>query len=238
MNFKKTAKIIGGILVFITLPSLLFFGFLYFKYNEDLPIGSNPEQADVLAHKMLKALDYESFQKTNYIEWLFKKRRFYKWKKDRQVCTVTWKDYKVDIDLKDYTLSKAYIHSFSVEGEIAKELIDKAVKYFNNDSFWLVAPYKVFDKGTKRSVVNLDNGTQGLLVTYTSGGTTPGDSYLWHLDDTGKPTSFQMWVSSLPIDGLEASWTDWTTTDSGANLPTLHKLLFIGIELGDIKGTK
>ena len=58
MNIKKVSKIIGGIVVFLTLPSLLFFAYLYFRYNEDLPIGMNPEQADVLAHKMLDALDY------------------------------------------------------------------------------------------------------------------------------------------------------------------------------------
>ncbi len=238
MKLKKPVKITAGILVFLTLPSLLFIGFLYLRYNEDLPIGSNPEQADVLAHNMLQALDYEAYKNTNYIEWQFKKKRFYKWKKSKQTCMVHWKDYKVDLNLKNHALSKAYIHSFSVEGEIGKDLINKAVNYFNNDSFWLVAPYKIFDEGTKRGVVTLDDGHQGLLVTYTSGGTTPGDSYLWHLDSTGKPISFQLWVSSLPIDGLEASWTDWVTTESGAQLPTFHKLLFFGIELVDVKGTK
>ena len=238
MNIKKVSKIIGGIVVFLTLPSLLFFTYLYFRYNEDLPIGTNPEQADVLAHKMLDALDYDAYQNTNYIEWMFKKRRFYKWKKDKQTCSVQWKDYKVDLNLRDHSLSKAYIHSFSAEGEMGMELIEKAIKYFNNDSFWLVAPYKVFDEGVERRVVNLDNGGRGLLVTYTKGGSTPGDSYLWHLDRNGKPTSFQLWVSNLPIDGLEASWTDWVTTESGAQLPKSHSLLFFGIELDDIKGTK
>jgi len=74
-------------------------------------------------------------------------------------------------------------------------------------------------------------------VTYNSGGSTPGDSYLWHFDDTGKPTHFQMWVSILPIKGLEASWNDWTTTETGAMLPTFHKMLVLGIELENIKTT-
>lgn len=235
MKLKKTAKIITGIVVFLTLPSLLFFGYLYFRYHEDLPVGTNPEQADLLAQKMLNALDYEAYQNTNYIEWMFQKRRYYKWKKEKQTCMVYWKDYKVDLNLKDYALSKAYIHNFGVEGEVGKDLIDKAIKYFNNDSFWLVAPYKVFDKGTKRSVVALDNGSSGLLVTYTSGGTTPGDSYLWHLDNQGKPKSFQIWASTIPINGLKATWSDWIITTTGAQLPTLHKLLFLGIENEDIK---
>jgi hypothetical protein len=238
MKTKRIIKITVGIVIFLTLPCLIFIGYLYFRYHEDLPIGSNPEQADVLANNMLNALDYEAYQNTIYIEWFTKKKRFYKWKKDKQTCMVQWKDYKVDLNLKNHGLSKAYIHSFNVEGEIGNDLIQKAVNYFNNDSFWLVAPYKIFDEGTKRGVVTLDDGNEGLLVTYTTGGTTPGDSYLWHFDDTGKPKSFQMWVSTLPINGLEASWTDWTTTESGAQLPIFHKLLFFGIELNDIKGTK
>ncbi|TVZ59946.1 hypothetical protein NA63_2489 [Flavobacteriaceae bacterium MAR_2010_105] len=236
MKIKKILKISAGVIIFLTLPSLLFFGFVYFKYNEKLPVSSQPEQADILAHKMLDALDHEAFDNTNYIEWVFKKRRYYKWKKNQNHCTVYWKDYKVELDLNDPNSSIVYIHNFSVDGDLAKELIEKAVTYFNNDSFWLVAPYKVFDKGTQRSLVTLDNGELGLLVTYSSGGTTPGDSYLWHLDTSGKPNKFQMWVSMLPIDGLAASWTDWTTTESGAQLPTLHTLLFLGIEITDIKG--
>lgn len=238
MKFKKALKIIAGGVIFLTLPSLLFFGALYLKYNEDLPTGIQGEQADALANKMLNALDYEAYEATNYIEWTFKRRHHYKWKKDENSCNVYWKEFKVDLDLNDYSKSKAYVHSFKVEGEQAKELTQKAISYFNNDSFWLVAPYKVFDKGTERRLVILENGEQALLITYTSGGSTPGDSYLWLLDNTGKPKSFKMWTSLLPIDGLEASWDHWITTESGAQLPTFHKLLFMGLELRDVKGIK
>ena len=46
-----------------------------------------------------------------------------------------------------------------------------------------------------------------------------------------------MWTSVLPINGLEATWSDWTTTESGALLPTFHKLLITGLEISAIKGT-
>ena len=236
MKPKKIAKIIIGVIVFFTLPSLLFFGYVYLKYDEDLPIGTKGEQAEQMATKMLSALDYEAYKNTNYIEWTFKNRHHYQWKKNEETCTIHWEDYKVDLNLKDASKSKTYVHNFEVQGEQAAELITKATDYFNNDSFWLVAPYKVFDSGTERSVVTLENGKLGLLVTYTSGGTTPGDSYLWILDDKGKPTSFKMWVSILPIKGLEATWKDWTTTESGAQLPTFHKLMILGLQITDIKG--
>ncbi len=235
---KKVLKIVAGVVIFLTLPTLLLFGYVYLKYNEDLPIGIKGEQADVMASKMLDALDYKEYKNTNYIEWTFKKRHHYKWKKNENICTVYWEDFKVKLNLKDIEDSQVYIHNFEVKGEKAEKLIDKAIKYFNNDSFWLVAPYKVFDHGSERSIVNLDDNTKALLVTYNTGGSSPGDSYLWHLDANGKPTSFQMWVDILPIGGLEATWNHWTTTESGAQLPTFHKLVVIGLEITDIKGSK
>ncbi|MFH4968358.1 hypothetical protein V8G61_09155 [Gaetbulibacter sp. M240] len=235
MSFKKTLKIIGGIVIFLTLPSLLLFGFLYFKYDEELPQGISGEQADILAENMLTALDYKAFEDTVIIEWTFKNRRHYKWNKEKNTCAVEWQDYKVVLDLKDHDKSKAFVHGFTLDSDLAKEYIAKALKYYNNDSFWLVAPYKVFDPGTKRQKIDLTSDKTGLLVTYTSGGTTPGDSYLWILDKDFKPTAFKMWVSIIPIDGLEASWSDWTTTQTGAQLPTFHKFLIFGIENTDIK---
>ena len=121
---------------------------------------------------------------------------------------------------------------------MAEELITKATNYFNNDSFWLVAPYKIFDKGTERRLITLKNGKKALLVSYTTGGTTPGDSYLWHLDENGKPKSFQMWVDILPINGLTATWSDWVTTESGAQLPNFHKFGVFRLEISHIKRTK
>ncbi|MFI1773609.1 hypothetical protein [Thalassobellus citreus] len=232
---KKILKIAIGVIIFFTLPSFLFFGFLYFKYNEDLPAGIEGEQADALANKMLDALNYEAYKNTDYIEWTFKKRHHYKWDKTKNICEVYWKEHKVNLDLKNYANSKVYIHGFIIESELREELIEKAINYFNNDSFWLVAPYKVFDDGVERRLVNLENNDEALLVTYKTGGSTPGDSYLWLLDKTGKPNAFKIWASILPIDGLEASWINWTTLDNGIQLPTFHKLLFLGLEITDIK---
>ena len=238
MKTKKTFKIITGVIVFLTLPSILFFVFMFFKYNEDLPQGKQGSKADELAGKMLEALNFDAYKNTDYIEWTFKNLHHYKWEKSKNSCSVFWKEYKVDLQLNDKSLNKAYIHGFKVEGEIGEELTTKALSYFNNDSFWLVAPYKVFDNGTERRLVELKNGEEGLLITYTTGGTTPGDSYLWSFEDNGMPKSFKMWTSILPIQGLESSWSDWTTTESGAKLPTFHNILFLGIEITNIKVKK
>ena len=236
MKIKKIIKIILGIVIFLTLPSLLLVGIVYFKYNNNLPSGIQGEQADALAYKMLDALDYEAYKNTNYLEWTFKKRHHFEWKKDKNICTVYWKEFKVELDLNTPSKSKTYVQDFRVVDEKSDELIEKALVYFNNDSFWLVAPYKVFDPGTERSLITTETGEEALLVTYTSGGTTPGDSYLWLLEADGKPKSFRMWVDILPIGGLEASWSNWTTTESGAQLPTFHKMLVFGFEIDNLVG--
>lgn len=238
LKTKKILKIVAGLIVFLTLPTVLLFGFLYFKYDEDLPVGQPGEKAEILATKMLSALDYEAYQSTNYLEWTFKNRHHFKWNKKENNCDVYWKNYRVHLNFNSIDKSEAFENDIKITGEEANELIENATKLFNNDSFWLVAPYKIFDPGTERSIVTLKNGKQALMVTYTSGGSTPGDSYLWHLDPNSKPTSFQMWVDILPIGGLEATWDQWTTTESGAQLPTFHKFLFVGLEITDVKGTK
>ena len=88
MKTKKTFKIIAGVIVFFTLPSLLFFVYLFFKYNEPLPSGIQGKNADDLAYKMLDALDNDAYENTNYIEWTFKNRHHYKWEKSKNLCTV------------------------------------------------------------------------------------------------------------------------------------------------------
>ncbi|MBU2940473.1 hypothetical protein KO494_13075 [Lacinutrix sp. C3R15] len=233
-NLKKILKIIAGVIIFFTLPSFLFFGFLYFKYNQELPSGIQGEQADALAYKMLDALDYKKYKATDYIEFTFKKRHHYKWNKKENTCEVYWKNYKVYLDFNNTAKSEAFKGEQKVAAKDATSFIQKATSYFNNDTFWLVAPYKVLDPGTERRLVKTKDNKDALLITYTSGGSTPGDSYLWELDPSGKPTSFKLWTSILPIDGLEASWSNWTITKTGAMLPTFHKLLVLGIELEDI----
>ena len=124
----------------------------------------------------------------------------------------------------------------SLPKDEGKAIVEKALAYFNNDSFWLVAPSKVFDAGTTRSIVVLEDGTEGLLITYNSGGTTPGDSYLWKLNPNGFPNSYKMWVKIIPIGGLEATWDDWMVVESGAFLPKSHTLGPVTLSMGDVKG--
>jgi len=216
---KKFLKIIG---------LLLFVGVYYFANNESLPKGTKVKEAEELAQKMMNAINKKAFDTTEIIEWNFRGEHQYKWKKQEGLVEVSWDDNQVVLNLNDTSKST---------GENQK-IIQTALDYFNNDSFWLVAPYKVFDDGVERSVVKVDD-KDALMVTYTSGGSTPGDSYLWILDSTFVPTSYKMWTSIIPLGGVSASWNNMTTADSGIKLPTKHTLSLFGMELnmGDVKAS-
>ncbi|MEO0570491.1 MAG: hypothetical protein AAF039_02225 [Bacteroidota bacterium] len=230
---KRILKILGigiGLVLLIIIALLLI-------NNESLPVGKEGAEADALAQKMLTALNYEAYQTTRFLEWSYQGgKNQYKWDKAMGESTVNWEDYKVLLHLSNPERSTVLKGGKLLNGAEKNEAIEKASAFFNNDSFWLVAPYKVFDKGTTRSIIELKDGSQGLLVTYLSGGTTPGDSYLWKLNPDGSPKSYQMWVKILPIGGLEASWDDWMVAESGAFLPKSHKLGPIALSMGNVKG--
>ena len=142
------------------------------------------------------------------------------------------------LDFKNKYNSTVSIGGQNILGEEKELLINKALAYFNNDSFWLVAPYKLFDNGIERRLIKQKNGPDALLVTYISGGNTPGDSYLWQLDEQGIPISFKLWVQIIPVHGISASWEQWITTESGVRLAGFHKLLFLDIIISSIQARK
>lgn len=223
-------------LIGILIALLLVFGILFYLYDKPLPSGESGPEADALAQRMLDALNAKSYENATYVEWSFRGGRHkYKWNKQKQMVNISWGDYTVDLDLITPSSSIVFSNGNQVPQEKASGLVADAQSYFNNDSFWLVAPYKVFDPGTKRFLVHLEDGSEGLLVTYTKGGDTPGDSYLWILERSGIPRSFKLWVKIIPIDGLEVSWEGWKETDSGALLPSLHTFGPIDLSMGDVK---
>ena len=220
---KKFFKILGSIFFVLIATGAIF----YLFKNEPLPKGEQGKEADALATKMLNALNYEAYENTEKIAWNFRNDHFYKWNKQENVVAISWANYKVILHTNNQKKTEVFIDDKRVENT---EIIKKATDFYNNDSFWLVAPYKVFDTGTERRIVKYE-GKDALLITYTSGGSTPGDSYLWILNENHLPTSFKMWTNIIPIGGLSATWSDWKNTESGIKLPTKHRLSLFGLEI-------
>ena len=167
------------------------------------------------------------------MKWNFADRNQYVWDKQVNRARVTMGENTVLLDLNEIT-GKAYKNGTEVSGEEAQKLISAAWSNWCNDSFWLLAPYKLFDPGTKRTLVPLEGQGMGLLVTYESGGVTPGDSYLWILNKDNTPSRWRMWVSNIPMGGALASWEGWKTLYNGARVSTEHDLSIFQLVLSDM----
>lgn len=208
---------------------------LFFVYNESKPVGTKGPEAEALAKKMLAAIDQTAWDSTTYVQWTFKGMHSFLWDKDRHFVKVTWGENEVLLNTKKVD-GNAYVKGVEQSGEAANKLIQDAWNYFCNDSFWLNAPAKVYDPGTERSLVTLDDGSQGLMVSYASGGVTPGDSYLWLLDDNGRPKSWKMWVKIIPLGGMEFSWEKWEKLSTGAQIATFHTSSILDLDISNLKG--
>jgi hypothetical protein len=197
-------------------------GTLFLALRHPRPSGTSGPAADALAHAIERAVDAEAFSRTGAIRWTWRQEHFHLWDRAHNLARVRWGKHEVllDVQRKD---GRAFTDGQELTGEPGKQLLDKAYKAFINDSFWLNPLAKLFDEGVTRSVVPHE-GRGALLVHYGSGGVTPGDSYLWILDENGRPKAWRLWVKVLFIPGVEISWDGWTRLPTGAWVSTAHRL--------------
>src|SRR5690606_6988091 len=127
---------------------------IYFIVDEPVPAGTNGVEAEELTDEMLRMLNKKAYDTLEYVEFTFRGEHDYQWDRLNNTVTVMWDEQSIYLDLN--------------KGQDSYNLLEfKAYEYFLNDSFWLVAPFKIRDNGVIRSVVDLDEG-RGLLVTYTT----------------------------------------------------------------------
>jgi len=221
---KKIIKLLFKIaVILIGLVIILFFA-IYITYNTPLPKGKLGKDADLLAFNITKNLGYEAYQNTDFISWKAKNVT-YIWNKKEKEVTIKWADNHIIYNQN--SPHKSIVHTpENISIQKKQKLIYTAEDKFNNDSFWLVAPYKFFDQGVERRYIKpTKNENASLLITYKSGGSTPGDSYQWFVDESFTPTHYKMWAEIIPINGLPATWSDWKKTETGAIIAHEKKVL-------------
>lgn len=217
---KKLFRYVIIICLSLLLIGTIGLGLAMWFLSEPLPQGQEGPEAEQLADDMLAALNEEAYLSINTLSWTFPGGHHYVWNKKENYVKVSWDDYEVEFfpDTKD---GKAIQAGEVLTGKDQRKAIEKAWGYFANDSFWLIAPYKIRDPGTTRAIVQTEEG-KGLLVHYASGGVTPGDTYLWILDANNRPKAWKMWVDIIPIGGLRFSWESWKQY-KGAWLAPIHQ---------------
>lgn len=231
----KILKLLLKILIAIVLLFIIAFLVVKIVYSEKLPKGTKGPEAELLAQQMLSAINKDAWDTIPYVQWSFRDEHHYVWDKTNNEARISWDDIEVHLDL-DEIQGKAYKNGNELSEREKNNSVNKAWSYWCNDSFWFYAPAKIYDPGTSRSTVTLDDGGQGLLITYESGGVTPGDSYLWVMDDSGLPVYWKMWTKIIPIGGVKTTWEDWVTLPGGAKVASVHKAGGLTLDLTNIAG--
>lgn len=204
--------------------------------SEKEPDGIAGQDADQLAQNVLTALNKPAFDSLAYLQWtFFRGEHHYKWDKRNNIAVVSWAENDVILDL-DQVLGRVSKHGKLVtDPKLKQSLTETAWSYWCNDSFWLLAPFKLFDPGVERSIVKTENKNH-LKIRYMGGGVTPGDIYLWTLDENYVPVSWKMWTQIIPVKGVGATWENYITLPGGAKVSTLHKLGPVSMEMQNIAG--
>lgn len=222
----KWAGIVVGILV-------LALGITLAVAHEGRPEGARPgPEAEALAERMEQAVDVEAWASTGAVRWTFAGVNAHLWDRRRHVARVRTGDTEALLHVGG-PHGAAFRAGRRVHGEEAREILEAAHAAWVNDSFWLNPIAKLRDDGVVRERLSED----ALLVRYTSGGLTPGDAYLWTLGEDGTPTRWKLWVSILPIGGVETTWEGWRSLSTGARVSTRHRgPLGLTLELTDVEG--
>lgn len=209
------------ILAAILLLGLLGVVLVLYSMNEERPEGTPGPDADALAHAMEAAVDKEAWDRTGAVRWTFFEQHHYVWDRTRGLVEARWGDTRALFRTADKT-GRVWKEGVEQNPEDTQEAVRTAYTFFINDSFWLNPIVKFFDPGVERFLVELDDGGKGLLVSYSSGGVTPGDAYLWIPDEDGLPKAWRMWAQVIPIGGIETTWEGWTELSTGAKVSTQH----------------
>lgn len=207
----------------------------YLVKNEPRPTGTPGPRADALAKKIQQATGQDAWAKTGFVRFNFAGRHSHIWDRTRGLHQIEWKNIVVQ-HAREGDATRVLVDGAESSLPSAADHKKDAITKFFNDTYWLNPFVGLFDATTKRSIVETKDGP-ALLVEYGAGGSTPGDAYLISVDDKGLPKSWKMWVSIVPMGGMEVSFERWMTLPTGAKVSTLH----VGpatLELKDIVGAQ
>jgi hypothetical protein len=228
-------KIVGIIILGIAVLG----GVACFVFSHRLPESTPGDAAQALATKIETAVNLKAWYQIPVVSFGFRDRNQHTWDKKRGLDRVVYGKEKDQTEILFHVGSKrgiAFHNGERLTGDEEATAVKDGYARWANDSYWLNPFTKLRDKGVTLSVPNDDPNS--LIVAFSSGGVTPGDTYRFFVGEDGKPDSCEMWVSVLPIKGAKVSWKDWKDFD-GAWLATNHRFSFgISVYLTDIKVAK
>lgn len=176
--------------------------------------------AEVLADRVEAALGgRQAWEETRFLSFGFADRRMHWWDRYTGRHRLEGSDregrrYLVLHDVDDQgAQGRAWLDGEPAEGDALAELLENAYAAWVNDTYWLLAPYKLRDPGVTLS----HDGTETidrveyekLALSFAGVGLTPGDRY---------------WMYVHPETGLVDRWTyvlEGPANEDGAPPPTM-----------------
>ena len=207
------------------------FGVLLLALGAAAPLAGQAAdpKADQLAHQLIDSMGGEkSWEKARQFKFDFVV--------DREGKTVARFSHVWDRYTGDYRVSgtdktgapfvvyfnvntkegQALVNGKPVEGEAKDALLKNAYGRFINDTYWMLAPWKVFDPGVHRSYEGEKPCPEGggtceiLKLSFDNVGLTPKDMYwLWINKDGHKMVAWQYLLNGATDEPTLAMWKDW-----------------------------
>jgi hypothetical protein len=199
-----------------------------------VPEGVVGPAAEELTTQVETSLHVDAWRELAVVSWSFAGGHRWLWDKHQGMVRLQDGDGTAWLDLWDRGGVAHNEQGQPLSPTDEKKRLEDVYAAFINDSFWLNPFAALRNDGVTRSIVD-DDGRRALLMTFASGGVTPGDSYLIFVDDKSQPTSWRMWVQVLPVKGLESSFEDWTDV-GGARLAATHRMLGLSVDTRPIAG--
>ncbi|MCB1167316.1 MAG: hypothetical protein KDK37_09475 [Leptospiraceae bacterium] len=239
---KKTLTFIF-IMVSLIVTAGIFIGI---SITRDLPHATPGPAAERLTNKIENYINLTAWKDMQAISFRFLPAdRFHLYDRKRRLALVEFltSDAKGENQPVEEASIKVWFKLDGMEGIVEKDgkevsdeqekqsLIRKAYEAHINDIFWLNPFATLRAPGAVRRLS--DDG--GLLVTYESGGVTPGDSYLIYADDNGKPEKWLLWTQAIPARGIEFTFEDWTEFSNGLRLSRLHSSFLRDVTTDEIQ---
>ncbi len=226
MKIIRKAGFILLVIISLIMVVLLF-------WREDIPDGRLGARAEQLADSMAMAMGQDAWENLQWISWKVNDRRSYIWHKPEDLAIIRFGDYRVHLNLNSL-IGSAWQNGEILDGVKKDQAILKAWSKWCFDSFLLNPVAKIRDEGTVRKYVEHSDGSSGLLVTFTKGGETPGDSYLFELNDAWLPQRASMWVRKIPVGGLDLTFEDYIEPGKGIHIASAHRIGPVSFAIHDL----
>ncbi len=214
--------------------ALLLFALVAFFLDQPLPAGREGPDAEQLRAKIERAAGLDAWNKTAALSFFFPLSSTRHFRDNfRAYREVVWEEGKVTyaVQYDQHANFLAVADGKRVSHDAGWKLYEEADKRHTNDFFWLHPFSQMRAPGAKVLFV----GKRALLLQYESGGYTPGDSYLFVVNEDSFPIRWQLWASVLPWDGIEFSFEEWHTCSTGARFSLRHKHTLFDVPIRDLK---